>query len=135
MENKKMLTGANWGGKWFQAHELSTFFPPGYSEISEDPAMSLTFCERTLYHRCTEQTSRPRLCIPPGLQILASAFWEFGGSQRLSLHTQALALSSAFSAPKAARLSRSCFPGAPPLPGRPAVRAGCRAGRGRGGER
>lgn len=74
--------------------------------------MSLTFCERTLYHRCTEQTSWPRFL--PGLQILASAFWEFGWSQRLSLHTQALALSSAFSAPTAARLSRSCFPGAPP---------------------
>lgn len=67
--------------------------------------MSLTFCERTLYHRCTEQTSRPRLCFPPELQILVSAFWEFDRSQRLSLHTQALALNSVFSAPTAARLS------------------------------
>lgn len=66
-----------------------------------------------------EQTSRPRSCVLPGLQILVSAFWEFGWSQRLSLHTQALALSSAFSAPTAARLSRLCFPGAPPSPAAP----------------
>lgn len=54
-KKKKSVNGEKVEENWFQAHELSTF--PLYSEISEDPAMSLTFCERTLDHRCTEQTS------------------------------------------------------------------------------
>lgn len=95
------------------------------------------FWERTLYHRCTEQSSGPRSCSPPGLQIPASVFGESGGSRRPSPRTQASALSFLFLRTHGG----SAFPpvlsrgSPPPLPGRPAVRAGCRAGRGPGGER